>query len=309
MAAPLLQLDLFGGPPVLVVPEPPASEPERPPPEAPLPLPGQLTLEDARSTRLAPLFEALDAGRFAGAAAAASALRGEQPVARALAALTAEVAARPDAAALAGLDLLPLCAPLAVASASSLGSAAVRGRALLVATVLESQHAEARAQGQLAATWWLAAGRPERAFAAFESLLAEQPHHVEALVLRANALHDRGEVARARADYRLALRVRPERVRLEQVSDVEVRLLALEAEELDLVPVEAWLPFVGLLTGLFPLAAVVLDRAPTPADRFEAALLRCRGSRGGGKPDVEARRELKRLAPGLFAELLQAGLV
>jgi tetratricopeptide (TPR) repeat protein len=309
VAAPLLQLDLFGGPATLVVPEPPAPAPAPPPPEPPLALPGQLSLEDARSARLAPLFGALEAGRFADAAAAARLLRGEQPVALALDALAAEVAARPDAAALAGLELPPLCAPLSDAAASSLGSAAVRGRALLVATALESQNAEARAQGELAAVWWLAAGRPERAFAAFDALLAAQPHHSEALLLRANALHARGEVARARADYRLALRAAPERVRLDLVADAEVRLLALEAEELELSPVEPWLPFVGLLAGLFPLLATKLGRAPTPADRFEAALLRCREGRNGGRPAVESRRELKRLAPKLFAALLEAGLV
>lgn len=312
MPKPLFQLDLFGGPAVLVVPQPPAPEPAPAPAPAPpepvLPLPGQLSLEDARWARLAPLFESLVAGRFEEAAAGAAALRAEQPLAAALGVLAAAVTGCVDTEALAGLDLAPLCAPLAAAGATALVSAAHRGRASLVARSLEQRDPEARAQGQLAAVWWEAAGSPAQALAALDLLLAGQPHQVEALLLRGNALYRSNESTRARADYRLALRIDPGRVRLEQLADEDVRLLALEAEEFDLAPVEPWLPFVGLLGGLFLLEASIFERPATAADRFEAALLQCRASRAWGRIDVAARRELKKLAPKLFARLLEEGM-
>jgi tetratricopeptide (TPR) repeat protein len=307
MSKPLLQLDLFGGPAVLVVPQPPPPEPVPPPPAPVLPLPGQLSLEGARWTRLSALFDALLAGRFDAAAAGAAALRGEQGVAAALAALAVAIAGCADAEALAGLDLAPLCAPLVQASAASLATAAARGRAALVARAL-GDRLEARAQGLLAASWWEAAGDPARALAALDLLLASRPHHAGALVLRGNALLRRGERARARDEYRLALRSAPASVSLQEIADDEVRLLALEAEELGLAPVEPWLPFVGLPGGVFALEAVLFERPPTPADRFEAALLACRASRAWGRIDVAARRELKGLAPKLFARLLEEGL-
>lgn len=308
MPHPLYQLDLFGGPAVPVSPQAPEPEPAPPAPDFAGPLPGQLTLEEARSTRLSPVVEALSAGRFAHAAEASSALPGERAVAVALHALAAAASGCADGEALAGLDLAPLCAPLHAAAASALSSAAVRGRAAAVAQALASQHPRARARGELAATWWLAAEQAERAVAAVDLLLADEPHDAEALLLRGNSLHARGEVGRARLDYRHALRADARCVRLEQIADEDVRLLAPEAAELGLSPVEPWLPFVGLVTGVFPLLAFASDRPATAQDRFEAALLRCRASRAQGRIDVQARRELKGLAPALFARLLEDGL-
>ena len=93
------------------------------------------------------------------------------------------------------------------------------------------------------------------------------------------------------------------------MADLEIQSLAADAEELELHPPEPWLPFIGLLNGVFPLSPETFDREATPVDRFSLALLRSRSATARGGIDIEARRELKRFAPKLFARLLQEGLL
>ena len=78
---------------------------------------------------------------------------------------------------------------------------------------------------------------------------------------------------------------------------------------MELTPPEEWLPFVGLLMGVFAWSGDQFDREPTPADRFSAALARSRTATARGRADIEARRSMKQLAPRLFERLLEDGLV
>jgi hypothetical protein len=166
-----------------------------------------------------------------------------------------------------------------------------------------------RAVGRLAGHYWLLAQRPAEALASVALALAESPLLADAFLIEGNARLAMDQRDGARECFRRTLRHSPADVRLADVDDADVRALAADAEELGLNPPEPWLPFVGLLEGVFRLSTEIFDRKPTPADRFATAILSSRAATSRGHADIEARREMKRFAPGLFARLLDEGLI
>jgi tetratricopeptide (TPR) repeat protein len=312
MASKLLQLDLFGAPPVELrefeqllstPPAVPASEPAAVPV-----LPGQLDLLGARSTRLVPIIERLGDGQFAAASLVAGRLD-EVELGRAIDALAVQIAAAPSADELAGLQLDGVLARIGTVGTAALGAAARRGVPVVVGRRLDNAPAGTLAAGKSSAAYWLLADRPVEALAATERLLAVEPNCADALVLRGNALQAMGDLASARRSWWRALRVAPLDTIVADIADAEVRGLRSEAADMELTPPEAWLPFVGLVMGVFAWSGDELVRAPTPADTFSSALARSRTARAHGRADIDARREMKQLAPLLFARMLEEGLV
>jgi len=302
------QFDLFGGPAVeLRPPGPVRGEPSEPEP-VPV-LRGQLNLLGARFVRLAPVVGQLGAGRFDLAAGEAQRIGREPGVAGALAALATRVTAAPSAQALAEESFDAVFAELETTGTAALADAARRGMQAAVARRLDEAGPASRAGGMLAAQYWLHARKPEKALESVGILLAAAPLCAEAHVLEGNAHLPSGNVERARESYRRALRAAPQDVRMADIDDEDVRALASEAADMELDPPEPWLPFVGIIGGVFAWKQDAFDREPTPADRFAAALGRSRTATARGAPDVEARRELKRLAPALFARLAEERLV
>lgn len=309
MTEPLLQLDMFGGPAVPFDPGPPPREPAPVPEVVPVPvLAGQLDLLDSRGAKLVALAHLLEDARFAEAATRAQAFAGEAGLAGALGELARTVTTAPGVEGLAALDLTPHLDVIGGLSNASFTSALRRGQAVLVARRLEAEGPLAVAAGETAGHFWLLGGRPLDARRSLEDARRLAPYDVGVLVPLGNVLHLAGEHAGAREAFRQALRAAPEQVVLDRLLDEELASLVEETRELGLEPVAAWLPFVGFARGVFRPSPETFEREPTAADRFAAALLRSRLASSRGRPDVEARRELKRLAPALLALLLEEGL-
>ncbi len=314
MPTKLLQLDLFGAPAVEVheLEQPgallsdvvPVGEPVAVPV-----LPGQLSLLEARSTRLAPAVDSLAEGRFDAAASFLAGLEGEVELRREVDALAAQIAAAPTADDQAGLALDEAIERIEAVGTAALGAAVRRGLPAAVARRLDGAAVGARALGKLSAHYWLLSLQPAEALAAAERLLEAEPARADAWVLRGNALLATGDLASARRAWWRALRAAPLDTVVADIADDEVRGLVAETAELELAPPEAWLPIVGLLMGVFAWSGDPFDREPTPADRFFAALARSRAATARGRADIETRRSMKQFAPMLFERLLEEGLV
>lgn len=306
-----LQLDFFGAPGVpyeRALPPAPEAPPSLEPSPALMPE-AQLSFVGGRVLRVAPVAALLADGRFDDALAAAAKLAGEERLACELQPLVRAVGAAPSLDALADLDLGDALERLSWPGNAAIVAASRTGRLVAVARALDGVGPGAKARGRLAAHYWSRAQLSTKAVQSLERTLAARPESGEALVALGNLAHAEGDAPRARELYRRALRAAPDEVRLEDVADGDVRDLAAGTGDLGLAPVNAWLPFVGLLLAVFGPSPEAFDRAPTDADRFASALQRSRLATSRGRPDVPARRELKALAGELYARLFEAGLV
>ena len=253
--------------------------------------------------------EFLSAGSFDKAAALVASLRGEHDLASQLNAFVIVIAQAASPGALASIRVEQEVAALAAAGTRAIAAAARQGVSAALARRLDEHGPLERANGRLAGHYWLLARRPADALASVARTLAAAPLLADALIIEGNAHLASGRRERARECFWRALRASPAEVALADIADEEVRALAYDAAELGLSPPEPWLPFVGLLEGIFHLSPESFAREPTPADLFSAALVRSRTATLRGTADIEARREMKRIAPGLFARLLEQGLI
>ncbi len=142
--------------------------------------------------------------------------------------------------------------------------------------------------------------------ARFLSYLADVEHRL-----------DRRSSARAR--YREALAADPHDVDWDELADEEVRSLPdIARTELELDHGAAWAAPVGVVLGVLPLGEPPPLARPPPGDgpadprqlsaleqarRFLAALVRT--SREPGARGIDARREMRAMAPQLLAEYLR----
>lgn len=189
----------------------------------------------------------------------------------------------------------------------SLSLGILRGLHLATARAAEQKGPGTTAGGRLAGWHWLQAGRAEDGRRSLESAVGAGQNVGAALVLLGNLAHREGDAAQARESYRRAFLLDPTGVRLEEVTDDGVRELAEEAAELELLPAEAWVPIVGLCAGVFNNG--VEKSVIESVAQFQSLLGRSRQATLRGVPDVTVRRELKSLAPNLFPQLRDSGLI
>jgi len=273
--------------------------------------PDQLGLFSSRTSRLARVQEALEAGRLEQAAALAAevAARFELPEAAYLAVHLPPLAAR-----LESMRLEPELLAVALEIKGELFDPDRAGAALAAALerVLHTRVAEAAGRCEMAlvherlAGWhWIRAGHPERAEAAFLDAAQVPALRARALFALGDLLFGQRRIAEARERYRRALCVEAapgvEGVDAERAADPAVAALPDEARELELEPPGPWLPLVGWAAGVFALPPE--PEGVGPGREFHQALID--GRRGGGT--VEARRRMKALAPRLFERLRDEG--
>lgn len=308
-----IQLDLFG-PVKETEPAPPASwvvEPDSPvladDPEPVVELLGQLGLFSSRSARLAPVRRLLAAGAFGGAAEAAAGTRGEAALAKALRGLSERVAATRSPEDLARADLGAELARIGAVAPGDVVAAARRGVTASVARRCEALGPDGTVAGRLAPEWWEAAGYPEEAEQSAHRSLEREPAAPRTLLWLANHRYGEGEAFAARDVYRRAVAA-PGAVQPGKLADARVAALILDARDLELDPPGPWLVLLGILAELWSLHPVPA-RPPNPADRFHEALVRSREATARGQRDIAARREMKSLAPQLFAEFLSRGQI
>lgn len=89
-------------------------------------------------------------------------------------------------------------------------------------------------------------------------------------------------------------------------SNADVAALGEETRALELAG-PGWLALTGEALGLFPAGPVPGSSPPEAPARFHAAIVRSRLATRAGRPDVEARRELRALAPLPFVAFRAAG--
>lgn len=329
----MLQLDLFGGPPVPADPASPglAALPEPEPPPG-LPDPGQLGLFDARAAQLRRARAAAERGDLDGARSllAPLACPGDPDVARGLAVLSA-VHAR-----LAAADRLPAPArALALlACAGELEDAAgLRGalHAMLLRRAARAVQAEQGDDACLAGwpvgVYHARAGDLPAARASLTAALA-RARRARTLYALGDLAAQEGDPSGARDWYCEALARDPFDIEAQSaIRDREILELPDIARyelELDLYP-EAWSAPLGMITGVFRIPGQAPALAPVPGDpaadrprgqldalasaqAFIAALVAAETA--GTRPSeqaglIAARRAMKRLQPGLFAAYLE----
>jgi len=167
--------------------------------------------------------------------------------------------------------------------------------------------------GKPASVLLLAAGDPAAAWATANEA-AHRESRARFLSYLADADHRLGHAARARACYREALALDPYDVDWDEVADDEVRSLPdIARTELELEDGVAWSAPVGVVLRVLPvgeppcLADPVRDRPHDPlaqARGFLAALIQA--TREPGANAIEARRQMRRLAPRLLAAYLES---
>jgi hypothetical protein len=180
---------------------------------------------------------------------------------------------------------------------ASLASAIVSGLYGAAAAALEQTAPGAVHEGRPAGWYWLKANRPDEAEKSLEATVALHNCRGVALVLLGNIAHDAREAAKARLHYRRAYITDPFKVPTDDIKDDAVKALLDDAQELQLRPPEPWVPLVGFARGVLPLVREMSIHAE--AARFQALLDR--------RSAVEARKEMKALAPELFKLLMENG--
>lgn len=164
----------------------------------------------------------------------------------------------------------------------------------------------------------LHAGDLDAAQAAAEAA-ANASDRARFLAYLADVEHQRGRRDRTRERYRAALALDPHDVDWDEIRDDEVRSLPGVARlEFELEDGVAWSAPVGVVLGILPLGRAPVITADADvhgggssvarAQRFLAALIRDRGGIGGtaGGVVIDARRQMRALAPQLLAAYLEA---
>jgi hypothetical protein len=249
--------------------------------------------------RLAPVAELLADGWLAEAQLVLEA-RGDEP---ALAAAVRVLAAlveggSPDGA---GVEH-------AVKEIVKIGPATVAWATRCGLSVVAARRLEEDGQWVAASRCWEQARRPVDEERALRTAVTSRHMTGMACVLLGNLLRDRDGPA-ARLAYREAFLLDAENVSVEDILDPLVRSTVEEAGSWVPLPTGPWVPVVGHAMGLWPFPHDLTKGDATEPARFLAALLASRTGTARGRPDVDARREMKRLAPKLFAYLMEEGML
>ncbi|HEY0480587.1 MAG TPA: hypothetical protein VGD37_23885 [Kofleriaceae bacterium] len=202
---------------------------------------------------------------------------------------------------------------LALAHAATATATAAVRTALLrrAAGELRRQGPEALLDGKPASVLWLAAGDAEAASAAAADAVRHSPR-ARFLAYLADVEHRLDHRTRARELYRQALALDPTDVDWDELADDDVRALPdIARTELELADGVAWAAPVGVVLGVLPIGDPPGDGATDPqsaseldrARRFLGALGRATRTRGPSM--IEARREMRALAPQLLAAYLE----
>ena len=327
----MIQLDLFGGPPVVEAPLPPRLEPE-PDLELEPPAPGQLGLFDARAARLRRVRAAVEREDLEGARTLLADLaRTSDPEARRALAELAAVRERIDAA---RMVPAPARALALLACAGELGDAAGLGsalRAMLLRRAARAVQAEqgddACIEGWPVGVYYARAGDLAASRASLTAALS-RARRARTMYALGNLATQEGDLAAARDHYCEALVRDP--FDLEAMSAIGDRdileLLDIARYELEIDPYpEAWSAPLGMITGVFRIPGADPALTPLPADAnaarsreqldvlassqaFTAALVAAAAA--SSRPSeqaglIQARRAMKRLQPSLFAAYLE----
>ncbi len=163
--------------------------------------------------------------------------------------------------------------------------------------------------GQPPGFYFLVAGDSSAARASLLRAIDRQPR-ARFFALLGDGEHGLGQGARARSLYLEALLHDPFDAAIELVVDEEVRTLPdLARNEMGLDEPVAWAAAVGAVTGVLPVRRTT--ERPLP-DSDDGALARARAfvdalgrAAAGAGSGIAARKEMKRLAPGLFAAYVE----
>jgi hypothetical protein len=162
----------------------------------------------------------------------------------------------------------------------------------------------------------LEAGDAHAAHAAAEAAVRHCPR-ARFLSYLADAEHRLDHRGRARERYRQALALDPHDVDWDELADDDVKSLPdIARTEFELPDGVAWAAPVGVVLGVFPVGDLPPLPAPregdaerkppgplAPARRFLGALVRATRERGANM--IDARREMRMLAPQLLAAYLE----
>lgn len=167
-------------------------------------------------------------------------------------------------------------------------------------------------EGKAASVLLLAAGDPHTAWSAAADAVGDSPR-ARFLAYLADVEHRLGQKSRTRARYREALAMDPFDVDWDEVADEEVKALPEVAEdEMELEDGIAWSAPVGVVLKVLPAGEAPPSCAPhdprnrsalVPPCAFLHALLRARLDPGTA---IEARRQMRALAPRLLAAYLES---
>lgn len=201
-------------------------------------------------------------------------------------------------------DLARLADDGAALAAPGEGGGALRAALLVGLHHLIARRAELEAPGALVngrpAGWhFLLAGRVEEARTSLAATIARGEKEGLCCVLLGNLALSEGSSGVARSWYLQGFLRDPVGVPVDRIADPAIPELLDDAAELELTPAVAWVPLVGQARGLF---GPTRERSVDPkVERFQTLL---QESRSGS---TRVRRELKALAPALFALLRDEG--
>jgi uncharacterized membrane-anchored protein len=160
----------------------------------------------------------------------------------------------------------------------------------------------------------LEVGDAHAAWAAADAAVRHSPR-ARFLSYLADVEHRLDHQGRARERYRQALALAPHDVDWDELADEDVSALPdIARTELELADGVAWAAPVGVVLGVLPVGEPpsatpregAADRQTSALDdarAFLAALIRARRARGADA--IDARREMRALAPQLLAEYLE----